>query len=67
MRDSMKSPFLERLINDSMFIEDWSRWRQYDVPLEINDIFFHTVRAAWLNIIVCKDQRENYKSLIKEY
>jgi len=36
----MRSPFKVKHINDGMFIQDLSKWPQYNVMLEINDNMF---------------------------
>jgi len=40
MRDAMSSPFWAEHMNDSIFIKDWSKWRQYNIMLEIKDDMF---------------------------
>ena len=53
MWDAMRSPFRAKQSNNGMFIEDLSRWCQYNIRLDIN----------WIDSIMCKDQGKKHPGI----
>lgn len=57
MWEEMKSPFLENYTNDSRFIGDFKRrrqWCHYNITSENSECY---VNITLVDIIVCKDER----------